>query len=122
GRTVSGTVDQVDAGGLEQVRRLRLRDLVRHNRATLEVDRNGAPMVRGEVLAVSPSDAELNAALGAGFTVVRIRTLEGLDARIVVLAVPKGMDTQHGLLRLRELVPTISLDFNHIYTDSGGAA
>jgi subtilisin family serine protease len=77
--------------------------------------------VRGEVLAVSPSDAELNAALGAGFTIVRVRTLDGLDARIVVLGAPKGLDTQRALLRLRELVPTASFDFNHIYTDSGGA-
>jgi hypothetical protein len=119
--TLSGTVGQVDSGVLKDVRRLRLRDLVRRNRATLEVDRNGAPIVRGEVLAVSPSDAELNAALGAGFTIVRVRTLDGLDARIVVLGAPKGLDTQRALLRLRELVPTASFDFNHIYTDSGGA-
>jgi hypothetical protein len=120
-RTLSGTVGQVDSGALKEVRRLRLRDLVRRNRATLEVDRNGAPIVRGEVLAVSPSDAELAAALTAGFTIVRVRTLEGLDARIVVLGAPKGLDTQRALLRLRELVPTASLDFNHIYSDSGGA-
>ena len=119
-RTLSGTVEQVDSAALKNVRQLKLRDLVRHNRATLEVDRNGAPIVRGEVLAVSPSDAELNAALAAGFTIVRVRTLEGLDARIVVLGAPKGMDTQRALLRLREIVPSASLDFNHIYTDSGG--
>jgi len=118
-RTLSGTVEQVDLEALKEVRRLRLRDLVRRNRATLEVDPNGAPIVRGELLAVSPPDTELNAALAAGFTIVRVRTLEGLDARIVVLGVPKGLDTQHALLRLRELVPTASLDFNHIYTDSG---
>jgi hypothetical protein len=120
-RTLSGTVEQVDSGALKDVRRLRLRDLVRRNRATLEVDRNGAPIVRGEVLAVSPSDAELSGALAAGFTIVRVRALDGLDARIVVLGVPKGMDTQRALLRLREIVPTASFDFNHIYTDSGGA-
>jgi Subtilase family len=120
-RTLSGTVEQVDPGALKDVRKLRLRDLLRRNRATLEADRNGAPIVRGEVLAVSPSDAQLNAALAAGFTIVRVRTLDGLDTRIVVLGMPKGLDTQHGLLRLRELVPDASLDFNHIYTDSGGA-
>jgi len=120
-RTLSGTVGQVDTGVLKDVRRLRLRDLLRRNRATLDVDRNGAPIVRGEVLAVSPSDAELDAALAAGFTIVRVRTLDGLDARIVVLGAPKGMDTQRALLRLREVVPAASLDFNHIYTDSGDA-
>ena len=120
-RTLSGTVGQLDSEALKDVRRLRLRDLLRRNRATLEADPNGAPIVRGEVLAVSPSDTELAAALAAGFTIIRVRTLEGLDARIVVLGVPKGLDTQRALLRLRELVPSLSLDFNHIYTDSGGA-
>ena len=120
-RTLSGTVGQVDSGVLKDVRRLRLRDLLRHNRATLDVDRNGAPIVRGEVLAISPSDAELDAAVAAGFTIVRVRTLDGLDARIVVLGAPRGMDTQRALVRLREVVPAASLDFNHIYSDSGGA-
>ncbi|MFL6606362.1 MAG: S8 family serine peptidase [Steroidobacteraceae bacterium] len=120
-RTLSGAVGQVDSGVLKDVRRLRLRDLLRRNRATLDVDQNGAAMVRGEVLAVSPSDAELDAAVAAGFTIVRVRTLDGLDTRIVVLGAPKGMDTQRALVRLREVVPAASLDFNHIYTDSGGA-
>jgi hypothetical protein len=120
-RTLSGTVGQLDSGVLKDVRRLRLRDLLRRNRATLEPDPNGAPIVRGEVLAVSPSDTELSAAQAAGFTIVRVRTLDGLDARIVVLGAPKGLDTQRALLRLREIVPAASLDFNHIYTDSGGA-
>jgi hypothetical protein len=50
-----------------------------------------------------------------------MRVLDGLDTRIVVLAAPKGMDTQRALIRLRELLPSASLDFNHIYTDSGVA-
>src|SRR5262249_27246951 len=116
---LSGTVGQVDPGLLKDARRLRLRELVRRNRAVLEVDPNGAPIVRGEVLAVSPADAELDAALAAGFMLIRVRPLDGLDARIVVLGVPKGLSTQRALLRLRELLPAVSFDFNHIYTDSG---
>jgi len=124
-RALNGAIGEVDTGVLKDVRRLRLRDLVRRNRAVLDVDRNGSPIVRGEILAVSPSDAEVNAALAAGFTIVRVRALDGLDARIVVFGVPRGivpqgMDTQRGLIRLRELAPSASLDFNHIYTDSGG--
>jgi hypothetical protein len=118
-RTLTSAVGETDSTVLKDVRRLRLRDLVRRNRATLEVDRNGAPIVRGEVLVVSPSDTELDAALAAGFTVARIRVLDGLDARVVVLSAPKGLDTQRALLRLREVVPSATLDFNHIYTDSG---
>jgi subtilisin family serine protease len=120
-RTLTSAVGETDSTVLKDVRRLRLRDLVRRNRATLDVDRNGAPIVRGEVLVVSPSDVELNAALAAGFTVARTRVLDGLDARVVVLSAPKGLDTQRALLRLREVVPSATVDFNHIYTDSGSA-
>jgi subtilisin family serine protease len=70
---------------------------------------------------VSPSESELDAAQAAGFTVLRIRVLDGLDARIVVLGVPQGMDTLPALARLRALDPSGSFDFNHIYTDSGTA-
>jgi subtilisin family serine protease len=117
--TLSATVGQVDPAVLKDVRRLHLRELVRRNRATLDVDPNGAPIVRGEVLVVSPTDAELDAALAAGFTVVRVRVLDGLDARILVLAPSKGLNTQRAMVRLREVLPSASLDFNHIYTDSG---
>jgi subtilisin family serine protease len=120
--TLSGTVGQVEGGALQDVRRLRLQDLVRRNRAVLDVDPNGAPIVRGEVIAVSPADAEVDAAVAAGFAVLRIRVLDGLDARVVVLAPPKGMNTQRALRKLRELLPAASLDFNHIYTDSGSNA
>ena len=119
-RTLAGTVDELDSRVLKDVRRLRLRELVRGNRAVLEVDPNGAPVIRGEILAVSPADAELDAALAAGFTILRVRDLAGLDARIVVLGAPAGLDTKRALARLRGLLPAASLDFNHIYTDSGG--
>ena len=112
---------QADVQALRDVRRLRVRDLIRRNRAVLEADRNGAAIVRGEVLAVSPSESELDAAQAAGFKVLRTRVLDGLDARIVVLGVPPGMDTLRALARLRALAPAASLDLNHIYTDSGGA-
>ncbi|MBV8806585.1 MAG: hypothetical protein JO042_16120, partial [Sinobacteraceae bacterium] len=102
--TLSATVGQVDPEVLKDVRRLHLRELVRRNRTTLEVDPNGAPIVRDEVLVVSPSDAELDAALAAGFTVVRVRVLDGLDARIVVLAPPKGLNTQRAMVRLHEVL------------------
>jgi subtilisin family serine protease len=115
------TTAQTDLRALRDVRRLRVRDLIHRNRSALEADRNGAAIVRGEILAVSPSEPELDAAQAAGFAVLRIRVLDGLDARIVVLGVPQGMDTLRALARLRALEPSGSFDFNHIYTDSGTA-
>jgi len=90
-----------DLRRLQDVRRLAVRDLIRRNRAVIQADRNGAAIVRGEILAVSPEQAAIDAALAAGFTVVRIRVLEGLDAQVVVLGVPQGMDTLRALDKLR---------------------
>ena len=96
-----------------------VRDLIRRNRTLLQADPNGAAIVRGEILAVSPEQADLDAAGAAGFTVLRVRALDGLDARIVVLGVPPGMDTLRALQKLRALAPSATFDFNHIYTNSG---
>jgi subtilisin family serine protease len=108
-----------DAQTDQDVRRLKVRDLIRRNRTVLEADRNGAAIVRGEILAVSPEQSDLDAAITAGFAVLRTRILDGLDARIVVLGVPPGMDTFRALEKLRALAPSASFDYNHIYTNSG---
>lgn len=117
-RLLSATA-QSDLRALRDVRRLRVRDLIRRNRESLEADRNGAAIVRGEILVVSPSESELDTARSLGFTILRIRVLDGLDARIVVLGVPQGMETLRALAQLRTLQPSLSFDVNHVYTDSG---
>ncbi len=113
------TDTQTDLAALRDVRRLRVRDLIQRNRALLQADPNGAAIVRGEILAVSPEQSDLDAASAAGFTVLRVRTLDGLDARIVVLGAPPGMDTLRALQKLRALAPSATFDYNHIYTNSG---
>jgi subtilase family protein len=120
--TVSGTLRAADPQQLREVRRLRIRELLRNNRTGLEADPRGAPIVRSEVVALSPSPAALESARAEGFNVGRTRTLEGLDATIVVLQAPRGMSTRRALQRLRQLDPGGVYDFNHVYLDSGVVA
>jgi len=47
---------------LEDVRLLHVRDLIRTHRGEVEADPNGAPILRGEVVAFSPTDAALERA------------------------------------------------------------
>ena len=117
--TVNGTLRAADPQQLREVRRLRIRELLRNNRTGLEADPRGAPIVRSEVVALSPSPAALESARAEGFNVGRTRTLEGLDATIVVLQAPRGMSTRRALQRLRQLDPGGVYDFNHVYLDSG---
>jgi subtilisin family serine protease len=121
-RTVNGTLRSADPEQLRELRRLRIRELLRTNRAALEADPRGAPILRNEVVALSPSAEALERARAEGFGVGRTRTLEGLDVTIVVLQAPAGMSTRRALRRLRALDPGGVYDFNHIYLNSGAVA
>jgi subtilisin family serine protease len=118
-RTLSGLSNDLDPRRLEDLRRLHILDLIRKNPKEIEADPNGAPILRGEVVAFSPSDTALEKARAAGFAVLRERVLDGLDARLVVLKVPDGTVTRRALKQLKGLDPEGAYDFNHLYTDSG---
>lgn len=96
-----------------------IRDLLQRHGDALEADPAGAPAVRGEVVALSPSATALAAARAEGFTVAREETLEGLDERAVVLRAPAGMTAAQTLQRLRAIDPHGTYDFNHLYLGGG---
>ncbi|MCF8505967.1 MAG: S8 family serine peptidase [Caulobacter sp.] len=110
--------------GIMDSRRLHLRELIRRNRDRIDVDGDGAPVVRGEVLAIAPSVASLARATAAGFVVLRDAAIEGTDVRLVTLAIPRGLDARQAIRRLRKADPDGAYDYNHIYSASGevGAA
>ena len=121
-RTVNGVLERADPQRLRELRRLRIRNLLRTHRTVLERDPRGAPIVRSEVVALSPTQEALDRARAAGFGIGRTRALEGLDVTIVVLQAPAGMSTRRALERLREADPEGTYDYNHIYLDSGEVA
>jgi hypothetical protein len=121
-RTLQGVDSQLGNSVLQDARALQVRNLLRQNRTTLEADPNGAAMLRSEIVALSPSDADLALVQGAGFTIVGVRALAGLDTRLVVLQAPQGLSTARALVRVRALVPGGSFDFNHVYSASGAVA
>ncbi len=125
GRTLDDTADVVGPtlgpGALLADRTRRLRDLVRNNGRSLELDAAGDPVVRGEVLATSPTAQALAAASAAGFVVLRRTTLDELDLQAVVLAPPAGMSAPAALSRLRRLDPQGQYDLNQLYFRSGAA-
>lgn len=118
-RTLDGVRRTADPGQLRDLRRLQIRELLRTNRRVLERDPRGEPIVRNEVVALSPAPEALQRARAAGFSIGRTRALEGLDTTIVVLIAPPGMSTRRALQRLREADPDGIYDFNHLYLGSG---
>jgi subtilisin family serine protease len=120
--SVEGVLRRAPNDALRDVRRLRVRELLRVNRQVLEADPRGAPIIRNEVVALSPTPAALEQARAQGFTTGRTRTLEGLDVSIVVLQAPPGMSTRRALRALRDADPAGTYDFNHVYMESGEVA
>lgn len=110
-------VGELDPRRLRELHAAAIRALLRNHRDVIEADPHGAPMVRGEVLALAPSAAVLQSAVAAGFSLERELTLAPLDLRIAVLRVSGG--TARALRRLQQQDPVGTYDFNHIYLEAG---
>lgn len=104
---------------LQSLRLTTVRELLRDHADVLEADPAGEPVRRGELLLISPAPATLDAALAAGFVLLREEALPELDLRQLVLRPPPGLSTADALGRLRAIDPRIDADFNHVYTRSG---
>src|SRR3989440_2615017 len=116
-KSAAALAGEVDPRRLRELRALRIRELLRRHRDVLEADPHGAPMVRGEALALSPSTAALRAAGAAGFSVVRESVSAEPGTCVVVLHAAGS--TARALARLQGLDPAGVYDFNHLYSDSG---
>jgi subtilisin family serine protease len=113
----NGQGADLDMRTRRELRQARIRELLRRHADVLEADPHGDPIVRGQVLVLSPDGAALEAAAAAGFTEVRELSLAPLGMRIVVLHTADH--TARALKALASRDPTAAYDFNHIYLDSG---
>lgn len=135
GRAVGGLVDEagdsLDRAGslLEQQARdlLRLRDqqlarLLRQNRDRIERDAAGNLARRGELLSVGITPDDLNHLKRAGFAVIALDTVEGLDLQITRLRVPVGMELAKAQALAAQIAPgaDISADNLHWQSESLG--
>jgi subtilase family protein len=117
GQTGTAALDQ-----LSEVRHLQIARLVRANPRAIETDPRGNPVVRDELLAISPTAQAIDAAQARGFRIVREQTIGDLDFHLVVLQPPARMSTAKALRQLRDADPAGTYDFNHIYMGVGSAA
>ena len=109
------TVRAIAPSDLLTLRHQRLLALVRDNRRTLDVDDQGNPVRRDEIIAIGATRDMLAKAQAAGFSVVRSDTIEGLGIATVQFAPPKGKSARKALKQLREIDPTGSYSLDPIY-------
>lgn len=103
---------------LEDLRVVRLRTLVRAHADVLETGPGGAPIVRREILAWSPSAAGLAQAAALGFSIARRTALTDSD-ELFVLVAPPALATRSALNKIRRADPGGIYDFNHVFVQSG---
>jgi hypothetical protein len=122
--TVGGLTESIAQSGapnLLELRRLRLQELIRTNRSTVENDGNGLPVRRGIVAVLNPDPMGLQAALRAGFHVAADQPDPNLGLRVVSLAVPNRMSARAGLKLLQKAAPQLQADFDHLFEPAGGS-
>ena len=108
-----------DARSLLQLRRDRLRMLVRENRKTLAADPDGNPVQRDELLAIDLSDVDAAAIRAVGFATLRDDQVG--STRVTVLQPRKGLAIAKALAALRLAAPGVQADYNHVFEPAGGA-
>lgn len=107
------------AASLAQARLDRLRRLVDRYPEAVERDATGEPARRGELLLIAPSDAELNAATGAGFAVLGRENLGELGLSVVRLRVPQRLSLAKGERSLRALLPDAMITADNLHLPAG---
>lgn len=118
---VTNTIANSGAPNLLELRRLRLQELIRTNRATVESDGNGLPVRRGIVAVLNPDPGGIQLALRAGFRIAADQPDPELGLRLVSLAVPGRMSAKAGLKLLQRVAPELQADFDHLYEPAGGS-
>lgn len=118
---LSERVARSGASTLLELRRQRLRELVRESNGLLEINDQGAPVRRGVLLVIDPKPGSLQQAVGAGFRVLGEDDDALLGISTVQLAVPSGMSSSAALKQLRRLAPDLDADFEHIFEPAGGS-
>jgi Subtilase family len=121
-QTLPQTLDQVPSQSLDRLsdlRHLEITRLIRANRQVVDTDPNGEPVIRNEILGLSPTDAALDHARSLGFIVDREPIIGIMNIHLVVFRAPQGMSTKKALRTLRQADPGGSYDYNHIYTGGG---
>lgn len=119
---LSGTVGATTGEVLGEARRLAAQRLIRKHPEAVEADDHGAPVVRGQVLALAPSAAALAAARRAGFSIGPQISAPELGLESVTLIPPAGISAREAVRRLRALDPQGQYDFDHIYQQGGEAS
>ena len=116
------SVDDLLRGSLALTRKLQIDALRRSEPRRVDVDPHGAPILRGEFLAIGLSDAQRDAVRALGFSVDRATSADatlGLD--FVVLHDTRRRSTARAMRALQQAAPDATFTYQHLYLPAGHA-
>jgi subtilisin family serine protease len=116
------SVDDLLRGSLALTRKLQIDALRRSEPRRVDVDPHGAPILRGEFLAMGLSDAQRDAVRALGFSVDRATPADatlGLD--FVVLHDTRSRRTVKAMRVLQQVAPDATFTYQHLYLPAGDA-
>jgi hypothetical protein len=114
------SVDDLLRGPLAATRRLQIDALLREEPRRVGVDPHGAPILRGEFLAMGLSDVQLDAVRASGFSVDRETSADatlGLD--FVVLHDSRSRSAARAMRALQRAAPDATFTYQHLYLPAG---
>lgn len=114
------SVDDLLRGSLATTRKLQIDTLLRAEPRRVTLDPHGAPILRGEFLAMALSGAPLDAVQALGFVVDREVSADaalGLD--FVVLHDTRGRSTARAMRALQQAAPGATFTYQHLYLPAG---
>jgi len=116
------SVDDLLRGPLALTRKLQIDALRRSEPRRVDIDPHGAPILRGEFLAMGLSEAQLDAVRALGFSVNRATPADatlGLD--FVVLRDTRSRSTARAMRALQRAAPDATFTYQHLYLPAGQA-
>jgi hypothetical protein len=124
GRVIESVTERAAATAdrLLDLRTDRIERLVRRNRDTIELDAQGAPARRGELLLLDPDPAALAAAQAAGFVPAGREELGSLELAVVRVTLPRGVSLAEGEVLLRRAAPGAEIAPDSLHFQSGASA
>lgn len=105
----------------ELTRKRQIDLLLGKERRRVDLDPQGAPVLRGEFLAMNLAGAQLDAVLAAGFIKLQQAPMAALpELAFMVLRDTRGRSTAQAMRALQQAAPGASFTYQHIYLPAGG--
>ncbi|MGN6496022.1 MAG: S8 family serine peptidase [Tsuneonella sp.] len=115
--TLPSTADK-----LLEMRTARSAQLVRRNRAAIELDSAGEPARKGEILVIDPSPVAISTVANLGFFKLGEERIDSLDLQVSRLSLPSGLPLREAGELLADAAPGLQWSADNLYFEAGATA